>query len=147
MIELVTVMIVIGILAASAVARFDGAMYRERGFHDSLKAALQFARKVAVAKRRQVCVDVAGLGDMGAGAVSFTIVSATPETGVAACPAATNLNLAGGSANAITTPSGVSLTAAAVIYFDALGRPSATSSFSSTGQPDIVVEAETGYVH
>lgn len=143
MIELVSVMILIGILAVFAVARLDVSIFRERAFHDGLKSALQFARKAAVAKRRQVCVGVDTVG----GVVSLTIVGATPEGGVAACPAATSLSLPGSSINTVTTPSGVTLTAGTAFSFDALGRASAGGTFSSTGQPDITVEQETGYVH
>jgi MSHA pilin protein MshC len=143
MIELITVMILIGVLAAYAVARLDVAIFRERGFHDALKAGLQFGRKAAVAKRRQVCVTVA----TGTGAVvSFTVVAAVPEAGAAACPTANNLPLPGSSVNSIGTPAGVNLIAGNSFFFDALGRASAGVTFSSTGQPDIVVEQETGYV-
>ncbi len=148
MIELISVMILIGILAAVAVARIDGLIYREKGFHDGLKSALQFARKAAVAKRRQVCIGVAGVNVAGGGSVSLTVVTATPEAGVGACPSATNLNLPGGSINSVTTPTGVTLTAGTAFYFDALGRASAGGTFSSSGGlPDIAVEQETGYVH
>lgn len=149
MIELITVVILLGILAAYAVARLDVSIYRERGFHDGLKSALQFARKAAVAKRRQVCVDVAGVGVAEGGSVSLSVVAATPESvaySLAACPA-TSLNLPGSNINSLTTPSGVTLTAGSAFYFDALGRASAGGTFSSTGQPDITVEQETGYVH
>lgn len=147
MIELITVVILLGILAAYAVARLDVSIYRERGFHDGLKSALQFARKAAVAKRRQVCVDVAGVGVVDAGVVSLSIVATTPEAGVAACPAATNLNLPGSNTNTLTTPSGVTLTAGSAFYFDALGRASAGGTFSSSGPYYITIEQETGYVH
>lgn len=143
MVELITVMVVLGILAAVAIARLDASTYRERGFHDGLKAALQYARKAAVAKRRQVCVD-ATTGS--AGSVAFTIVAAAPENGIAACPAANPLPLPGGSGNSVSVPAGVSLTVGSDFHFDALGRASAGVTFSSTGQPDIVVAQETGYV-
>lgn len=144
MVELITVMVVLGILAAVAIARLDASMYRERGFHDGLKAALQYARKVAVAKRRQVCVD-ATTGN--AGSVAFTIVAAAPENGIAACPAANPLPLPGGSGNRIDVPAGVSLDEGDDFYFDALGRASVGGRFRSTGQPAIDVAQETGYVH
>lgn len=144
MIELIVVMILIGILAAYATARLDVATFRERGFHDALKSGLQYARKAAVAKRRQVCVAVA----TGAGAVvSFTVIAAAPEAGVAACPADDPLPLPGSSVNSISTPAGVSLTAGSSFSFDALGRASTAVTLSSTGQPDITVAQETGYVH
>lgn len=146
MVELVTVLVLLGILAAVAVARLDVSAYRERAFHDGLKAALQYARKAAVAKRRQVCVD-ATTGS--AGSVAFTVVAAVPEDGVAACPAANALPLPGGSGNSVGVPAGVSLTAGSDFHFDALGRArgvAADVTFSSKGQDDIVVVRETGYV-
>lgn len=148
LVELVSVLVLIGILAAVAIVRLDVSTFRERGFHDELKAGLEFARKAAVAKRRQVCVGV----NTGTGVVSFSIVAAAPEGGVADCAAATALNLAVrdrncSNANELCTPTGVALTAGTSFSFDALGRASAGVAFTSTGQPNIVVEQETGYVH
>lgn len=143
MIELITVMILVGVLAAYAVARLDVSSFRERGFHDGLKGALQYARKAAVAKRRQVCVGVT----TGTGAVvSLTIAAAAPEGGVVVCPTGDALPLPSSSANTLSTPSGVTLSAGSSFSFDALGRASAAVTFSSTGQEDIVVAQETGYV-
>lgn len=154
MIELVTVMVLIGILAAVAMSRLDIATFRERGFHDALKAGLEFARKSAIAKRRQVCVDVT----TGTGAVlALTVAASAPEAGVVSCPiSASRLPLAApdsncSNANELCTPTGVSLTAGSSFYFDALGRASAGATFSTAtaagSQPNIVVEQETGYVH
>lgn len=143
MVELITVMILLGILGAFAVSRLDVATFRERGFHDALKSGLQFARKAAVAKRRLVCVTAAP----GAGAVvSFSIAATAPEAGAVACPTANALMLPGGSVNTVSTPAGVMLTAGNSFSFDALGRASAGVTFSSTGQPDVTVVQETGYV-
>jgi MSHA pilin protein MshC len=147
LVELISVMILIGILAAVAVARLDVSVYREKGFHDGLKSALQFARKAAVAKRRWVCVGVAGIGTAGSGVVSLAVVATAPETVGATCVGASALNLPGGNVNSVTTPAGVTLTAGSAFSFDALGRASAGGTFSSSGQPDITVEQETGYVH
>jgi MSHA pilin protein MshC len=149
LVELVMVMVLLGILSAVVISRINVGTFREQGFHDELKAGLQFARKAAIAKRRQVCVGVA----TGTGAVvSFTISATAPEAGVVGCPTANALNLAARDSNCSTdyqmcTPTGVSLTAGTSFYFDALGRASAGVTFSSTGQVDITVEQETGYVH
>ena len=153
MIELVTVMILLGIVATFVISRFDATTFRQAGFHDELKAGLQFARKSAVAKRRQVCVAIAGTGVAGAGIVSLTVATAAPESGAVTCPTGTtNLNLAAkdrncSNPNQICTPTGVALTAGSAFSFDALGRASAGVTFKSDGQSDIVVEQETGYVH
>lgn len=145
LIELVTTIALLAILAVFALPKMDLSVYGERGFHDVLKGALQFARKAAIGKRRQVCVDVSG------GTVSFSLASSAPESGVVACPTATVLNLPARDANCaaahqICAPSGVVLSGAS-FYFDALGRPSAGVVFSSTGQPNVTVAQETGYVY
>lgn len=145
LIELVTTILLLGILAVYALPRLDISVYGERGFHDVLKGALQFARKAAITKRRQVCVDVSG------GTVSFSLVTSAPESGGATCPAATQLNLPVRDANCaaahqVCAPSGVVLSGSS-FSFDALGRPSAEVVFTSTGQPNVTVTLETGYVY
>ena len=153
LVELVMTMIIIGILAVFVVSRMDfRSGFDERAYHDRLKAALQFARKAAVAKRRYVCVGVA------ANVVSLTVDANVPESTAApfggTCPFASALALpspdsgCGGASNQICVPSGVTLAVSAASFqFDARGGASAAITFSSTGQPDIKVEPETGYVH
>lgn len=153
LVELVMTLVIIAILAVFAVSRLDfKSGFDQRSYHDKLKAALQFARKVAVARRRYVCVSVA------ANAVSFTLDPNVPESTATrfggTCPFTQALALpapdssCGGAVNKICAPSGVTLAATAASFqFDALGGASAGVTFTSTGEPDIKVEAETGYVH
>ena len=49
LVELITVMILVGILAVVAIPRMIVRTFDERGFHDAVKAAVQHARRVAVA--------------------------------------------------------------------------------------------------
>jgi len=153
LVELVMTLILVSILAVFVVPRLDfKSGFDERAYHDKLKAGLQFARKAAVAQRRYVCVGVA------ANVVTFTADAAVPENTATAfggtCPFATSLALpapdanCGGAANQICAPSGVTLAATAASFqFDARGGASAAVTFTSTGQPDLKVEPETGYVH
>jgi hypothetical protein len=141
-------LIVVAILAVFAISRLDfTSVAEERGYHDKLKAALQFARKAAVAERRYVCVTVT------AGVVSFTLDPLVPEmVGTPNCTASLSLpspdSQCGGPPNQICLPSGVSVTTSGTPFtFDARGRSSAAATFSSTGQPIITVENRTGYVH
>lgn len=146
-------MIIVGIMAAVALPRM-GALsgFDEKGLHDKLKASIQFARKTAVASRRYVCLTVAnGAG----GTVSLMFENATPENTAGNCTVGTNLNppvsdkTTGCASNQICAGS-LSLSATSTSFrFDALGRlnPVTNVTFSSTGQPDIVIEAGTGYVH
>ena len=56
LVELVTIMIVIGILAVVALPRLDTQAYDAAAFHDQCVAALRFAQKSAISHRRPVCV-------------------------------------------------------------------------------------------
>ena len=152
LIELVVILIVVGILAVAAIPRFFDNAFSERGFHDGVKAAIQHARKVAVASRRYVCVTVAANG------VTLTLDPTLPETNTAAvaCNFALNLPVPqqGCAANAVCAPAGVVLGGAVTFYFDPLGRPvnvnktvlAAATTISVTGQPNIVVQADSGWV-
>ncbi len=142
MIELVTIMLIIGIMAVVVLPRFDLLRgFDEIGYRDKVKATLEYARKSAVAQRRQVRVTIAASG------LSLDHQKQTPEgEGVAGW---LPLNLPGSGTNSFAAPSGVSLSPAAdAVIFDALGRPDAAKSYVvSGGGGTITVEAETGYVH
>lgn len=71
LVELVTTIVVIGILAVAALPRlFDQNAFEARGFFDETKSLLRYAQKTAVAQRRTVCVA------LGAAGVGLTIASA-----------------------------------------------------------------------
>lgn len=151
LVELIVTLLIVGILAVFVAARMDSfGTFGERGFHDALKGGLQFARKEAVAKRRYTCVAVAG------NAAGFTVDTRSPETGGAVfCDGSSvaDLNLPAPDrhcpgANQVCAPAGKTASCApATFSFDAQGRASAAVSCSSTGQPAIRIEQETGYVH
>ena len=76
LVELITVMLVIGILAVVALPRFaDRSDFQARGFQDETRALLRYAQKSAIAQRRNVCVTLGGTG------VTLTIDSSTPADG------------------------------------------------------------------
>lgn len=154
LVELVTVMIVISILAVVALPNFSllGG-YDEVGYRDQVKATLEFARKAAVAQRRYSCVTRSG------NTLAVSIDTTSPESrGTATCPREQNLVLPGGG-NTISPRGNTTLlgTSAAAVVFDAQGRPwtaasatlSTAAQFTVHGESDTVVtvEAETGYVH
>jgi MSHA pilin protein MshC len=140
LIELVTVLIIVGILAVVAIPRFaNRATFDTQGFTDQASAALRFAQKAAVAARRSVCVTVT------ANSITLTRAAAVPPS--VACGAA--LQIPGAPANVLLAPTGVTLSPV-VFNFTALGQASAAVAVSVTGDPPvrtITVEAETGYVH
>jgi len=131
-VELVVTIGIVGLLAAIAIPRFMGASgFQSRGFYDSAKSVVRFAQKTAIAWRKDVfvCVTATGVSAGTAAGCATPIVSAT-------------------------APSGVKLTPAA-FSFDSGGRPNPNAAVTITltsgiaGDParQIVVEAETGYVH
>lgn len=143
LVELVVTLVIVGVLAVFAIPRFaERSVFDQRGFIDQTHAAIQFARKSAVAQRRNVCVAVA------AGAVSVTRALAAGPA--AACSAAL-LDPATGNALNLIAPTGVSLSPATTLVFDGLGRlasPAAGASIAVSGlATPITVERETGYVH
>jgi MSHA pilin protein MshC len=141
LIELIMVMVVVGILAVVVVPRFfDADIFKSRGFADQVQATLRYAQKEAIAQHRNVCVA------MTVSDISLTIASASG----AASPCNTNLVLPGQATNKISTPSAaITLTPATASFnFDALGKPSVANTITISGATNnIVVEAETGYVH
>lgn len=149
MIELVVVMIVIGILAVFVSGRLDQtSAFDQRAVHDKLKAGLQYARKAAVAKRRYVCVSVSS------GTVSFLYDSNEPENATRNCVATNYVTLpgrdrdcSGGNGNQICSKTGAAIGGGGAFNIDAQGKVASAVTFTVTGQPDIVIEAETGYVH
>lgn len=173
LVELITTMMLLGILAFVAIPRFgDTRIYGERAFRDQALNALRHAQRMAVASRRASCVNVtAGTGasatialrrdpaDPDADATA-DIVTRSPADFPRNCLDANGVALAlpapGCAANVVCAPDTVTLGfAVGSVIFDRDGRPySATGAALTTaatmtisGQPDIVIEPETGYAH
>lgn len=143
-VELVVVMVLIGILAATALPRFTGSSgLEDRGFRDRTIAALRYAQKSAIASRRTVCATFAA---------SLTQVSFRESSAYGAANCATGTPLVGpdGTSLVVTATGGAHFTAQpADIVFDAGGRPGAGVTIGLYGLDPalaISVEAETGYV-
>ncbi len=139
-VEMVVTIVILGILAAIVTPRFIGNnAFASRGFYDEAHSVVRYAHKMAIAWRRPVYVCITAT-TVSAGTVSdCSLLVAHPATG---------------DPLTVTAPSGVTL-APASFSFDGGGRPNPNSqvtiAFTSgiAGDParQIVVEAETGYVH
>lgn len=147
MVELVTVMSLIGIMAFFALPKLTQVMsLKSSGYKDQVMATIDYARKIAVAQRRHVCVSIA------ASTVTVTSDRGLPVNHTnGTC--ASSLLLPSGS-NVITAPSNVTLSPAVLLDFDAEGRPvmgapaTITMTDASVSQSStFTVEAESGYVH
>lgn len=145
-IELVAVIVLLGILAAVALPRFEGAL-AQRGDHwrDQVLAALRHAQATALSHRRLVCATVA------TNAVTLSIATANPAS---AC--ASTLPGPDGQAAYASDNRGIatSVSPAGVLYFqptgritsDGAGTTATNRSIAISGQEGIVVVAETGHV-
>ena len=138
LIELITVMVLIGILAVAALPRFfDPNTFEARGFFDETKALLRYAQKAAIAQRRTVCVTLAGTG------VTLRIVAA-PNS--ADCSTASTLVLALPNAN---PRGGTGLdSSVASFQFTSLGGTTlaANATITLLDVGTITVDRATGYV-
>jgi len=169
LVELVTVLVLVGILSVVAIPHFMDHTFDERGFHDAVKAAVQHARRIAVASRRFSCVNVtAGTGSAGIVAIlrdttvpeSVTTVGCTPGCASSASCTAIALPIPGkgcASTNQVCAPSGVNVINGSSLIFDPLGRlVNASKAVQAVALPikvsnqagitDITVQPETGYV-
>ena len=158
-IELIMVMVIIGIMAVVVMPRMFDRAFEEAGMHDTAKAALQHARRSAVAARRYVCVNV--VSGTGTGAtVSLTMDTRMPESFSTAISCSAPLNLPsptrGCASNQVCGSTGVGIVAGstASMIFDPLGRlvnasrnVATNASISTTNKPTpITVYAETGFI-
>jgi MSHA pilin protein MshC len=127
LVELITVIVIIGILAVAAAPRFfDNNVFQARGAADQVIAALRYGQKVAIAQHSNVDVKISG--------------GANPQ-----CD-----SMLASSAVVCVISNGVTVNPALpwTITFDALGRrvPNAATS-AVVGTTSINIELETGYVH
>ena len=144
--ELIAVLLLVGILAATAVPKMQGALsFRDDGWRDQVVAALHYAHKIAIGHRRLVCASVGGAG------VTLSIAGANPATSCGnALPGLDGGALAADSKGGATP----SVSPAGTLYFQPSGRVStdgagssaATRTITIAGQAPIVLVGETGHV-
>jgi MSHA pilin protein MshC len=158
MLELVVTILIVGILAAVATARFVGrGGFESRGYFDETITLVRHAQKTAIAQNRAVIVEisadrVAVCYVAGCAGVAGNRVRATLNLNRSTVMAVNCLN----DANWLCAgrPDGVSplTSTAAAITFDALGRPSTGATITISGSESgdltrqIIIEPETGYV-
>lgn len=156
LIELIIVMILVGVLAVAAIPRFFDRTFDERGFHDAVKAAVQHARRVAVASRRFVCVTTtAGTGVSAVVSITMDITLPEGVAGNVSCTTSVPLAAPGrgcAASNEVCAPAGVALGGDSVI-FDPLGRSVTVTravagvlAITVSNSPNITIQPETGWV-
>lgn len=139
LLELIVTMTVLGILAVVAVRFFPNTLtFQTRGFADQTVATLQYARKVAVASGRHVCVSVTG-GN------TLAMTMATARGMAATCSAG---NVVANPAAQWKTFSGVAYGSAPSMNFFADGSATPVAAFKVSGDGTFTIAIEsTGYVH
>ena len=152
LLELITVVTVLGALSVYAVPRMmDNSSFFARGFHDETIALLRYAQKSAIAQRRNVCATFTGTSAQlsiasTAGGACDTALSGPTQNCSQGLPV--------GAKACVQARNGVSFSATpAVLTFDGLGQPTLgiqSIQVSVDGVPisrRIVIEDSTGYVH
>ncbi len=146
MVELIAVLLLVGVLAAVALPRLDGAMaLRGAGWRDQIKAGLLQARTLAQGHRRLVCVSLA------TGEIRLALASANPAS---ACDTV----LAGPDGDARWAVDGnaiaLSQSPAGTLYFqpdgritsDGAGSTAVNATVGLVGEPNLSLIGETGHV-
>ena len=151
LIELVMVIVMLGILAVAVLPKMSSTttVYQAQAFNEEVRAALQYAQKVAVSHRRMVCAAVT------ATSVTLTVAGANGDSSCSAT-ALTGAGNSVGSAYAVSPSSAnLSISPAATVYFqpsgqvtsDGAGTTVSNFSFTVTGNSAISVQGATGYVN
>ena len=144
--ELVAVLLMVGILSATALPRLQGALsFRDDGWRDQVVAALRYAQKVAVSHRRLVCASVGSAG------VTLSIAGANPASACStALPGIDGQVLAadskGGAAAAINPGGTVYFQPSGRVSTDGSGANAVDRTITIAGQTPIVLVGETGHV-
>jgi MSHA pilin protein MshC len=150
LIELVSVLVILGILSAIALSRFfDRKAFDARGFSDEVISVLRYGQKVAIAQHKNVFINTTPAGNTIC--LRYVADTSCPNgSGVGAGVA----NLTDQTWFVRTVPQGatVTVTPSLSFSFSALGMPNPDAAVSlqvvdGSFTRTIIVERETGYVH
>ncbi len=143
LVELVVVLVILGIMAAVAAPRFfDDRAFLQRGYYEELASALKYSQKLAVASG---CPVRFSLTSGGYDARQQAATSGTCDTSDSTW--GTTVRLADGQTLSGTVPTGVVVSPAVTVTFDALGRTNLGSDQNvSVGPFSLTITAESGFV-
>jgi MSHA pilin protein MshC len=133
--ELVVVIGIAAILSAFAISKINTQSFDTEGYANQVTAMIRYAQKIAISQRRTVFVVIAS------SQIKLCYTDAT-----CAAPVHEPPGTGGFTKNA---PSGITLSNLVTFSFDPLGRASAGGTLKVNGDVvrNVVIEAETGYVH
>jgi MSHA pilin protein MshC len=145
LIELVMVIVLLGILSATALPKFFSvSVYQQQAFFDDTLNAVRYAQKLAVATGCNVQVSIS--------TNTYTLNRPADRSKCSSISAA-DFSLpvrhpGTGEASYTYSEAGVTLTSStATFYFDALGRASADITLTVAGAQTITVVHDTGFVY
>lgn len=165
LVELITVLIVIGILGAAAAPKFfDRKSYDALAYANQVSSLIRYGQKTAIAQNRNVYVRLNG----SSVALCFDSACANRVSAASGSNSASSVTLSQ-CGNSVTwacegVPAGLAITAGSMFYFDAVGKPflsvdtpptlvstfPASLTVTVTGDGlnhNTVVTGETGYVY
>jgi len=138
LVELVTVLIIVGVVSVFVAPRLNTTGFSQYSFHQELLAAMRHAQKTANATGCEVRVDVNASTD------SYNI----SFTGDSDNCADTTLSKPGGSGPLTgAAPDDVDIDGGADFVFDGFGVADGPIEVTLAGGRRVVVEARTGHVH
>lgn len=141
-IELVTVLVIVGALAIFVVPRLDPEGFGRYGFRQQVLSAARYAQKTAMASGCEV--------EFSASASSVELNYRTggddANCGGGGFDAPVQ-NPASGGTFVLSAPSGVSITSGGAVVFDGFGDPDSGLTITFDTGPSITIEAVTGYAH
>lgn len=143
LIELITVILIVGILAAMAVPRFfDLGVFEERGFYNEVASALRYAQKIAVGSGCSVRVSITATSyDLRQQAASGNRCNPADSTWT------TQVLMPDGSAATATAPGSVTISPVTNYEIDGLGETNLGADLNVTvGGLTMTVQSESGYV-
>lgn len=158
LVELITTMILIGIVAVVAIPRMTGnTEFTGRAFYDAVWSAVTHTRRTAISSRRYACITFTQGAESTARVSIGRDINDPDALTTINCEQALTLpgNTPCAAANAICAPNGVSLTGPVSLFFNPQGQLVSSqapriiandATISVSGQPDILITARTGFV-
>jgi MSHA pilin protein MshC len=145
LLELVTIVVLLGIVSVVAISNLNTNTFSEAGFEQELRSAIRFAQKFAIVSGCDVEVNVNAGAESYALNIRNGVTPGNPSSCIGAIGAfGQALNNPTGGVFAGTAPDGVDITAGLTFVYGADGVPSASGVITVSGQ-NITIEP-TGYV-